>query len=189
MYYVMQAADPVGQPLIRLQRVDEYTESWMSGARFAPTREPPNPLRMRFHPQTEGTLLRDLYQAPICLMSKRLILILRDVGVDNLDLYPAIILDEARGQSHETHSAVNIIGVVSAADLRETVFDPLVPERVMTAAIDKLVIDERATRGQFLFRLAENVQAIVVHEKVVEHVKAANLGTIAFLEPQEWFSF
>ena len=188
MYYVMEALDPVGRPLIRLQRIDYYNQSWMSGARFDSTRLPPNPLRMRFHPDTEGTLVRDLYEAPICLMSKRLISVLQGTGVDNLDLYPVVILDEKLGKSQDTHFAVNIVGKIAAADLAQTAFNPGVPERMISAAIDRLALDDGATRGELLFRLAESVDAIVVHERVREAVEDSKLGTLQFLKPAEWSS-
>lgn len=188
MYCVMQAMDPVGQPLIRLQRIDSYTESWMSGARFDSTRLPPNPLRMRYHPETQGTFLRDLYEAPVCLMSKRLVTALQAGGVDNLDLYPVEILDEKLGKRHKTHFAVNIVGKIAATDVAGTAFNSGVPERMISAAIDTLLLDERAARGQLLFRLAESVDAIVVHESVREVVEASKLGSLQFLKPAEWSS-
>ena len=40
--------------------------------------------------------------------------------------------------------------------------------------------------GALLFRLAENVSALVVHERVKRRLEAQNLG-LTFDPPEEWF--
>lgn len=189
MYYIMNWRVPLGDAAIQLRFLERHRGAWMLGARFEPDQEPPNPLRMRFNPDTSGSVLLDLYQSPVVLMSKRLVTTLQSAGVDNLDLYPATILDEETNTLHESHVAVNIIGTVSAADVAQSELDPRVPERELTAAFDKLVIDEAKARGQLLFRLAERVGAIVVHERVKDTVDEAKFQTIGFMEPEDWMSF
>lgn len=49
-----------------------------------------------------------------------------------------------------------------------------------------LIIDESKTAGLLLFRLAENISAIVVHERVKQSIEAAGIPGFAFYGPGEW---
>jgi hypothetical protein len=187
MYFIMEWHAPVGQTPMRLEILDNYTESWQMGARFEESELPPTPLRLGVDPESEGTFLLDLMQAPVVLMSKRLVASLQRAGVDNMDLYPVTITDPRTGGTYDTHVAVNVVGVISAADLKASVVDTRLPGDMITTAFDKLVLKEDAARRQLLFRLAENVGALVVHEKVKERVEADNFETILFMEPEGWF--
>jgi hypothetical protein len=189
MYFLMEPNDPPGEFGVRLDLLNDDSDvSWMMGSRFPPDETPPVPLRLDFDPESAGTVLRDFYAVPVPLVSRRLLKILQESGVDNLDVYPAVITDPATGQVHDDHVAINIIGTVSAAHLTDSVFDARVPERRISAAIDRLVVDEEAARDTLFFRLAENVSAIVVHERVKERVERENFETVMFLSPDEWFS-
>lgn len=42
------------------------------------------------------------------------------------------------------------------------------------------------TRGTLMFRLAEAVNAIVIHEKVKAAVQAAGIDTLTFMPPEDW---
>jgi hypothetical protein len=49
-----------------------------------------------------------------------------------------------------------------------------------------LVFDETRTGGLLLFRLAENINAVFVHERVKDHVVRSGIDTMRFTVPQEW---
>jgi len=49
-----------------------------------------------------------------------------------------------------------------------------------------LVIDEAKTRGALLFRLAESVNGIVVHETIKNAIEATGIDTLTFMPPEEW---
>jgi hypothetical protein len=51
---------------------------------------------------------------------------------------------------------------------------------------NSLAIDEAAAGGALLFRLAESVNAIVVHERVRRHLEASGITTLTFIEPEDW---
>lgn len=63
-------------------------------------------------------------------------------GVDNLQVFPAIILDPENSKHYDNYNAVNIVGLVSVADLEQ-------------AAINMLI-----------FRLAESTKTIIVTDKI-----------------------
>lgn len=49
-----------------------------------------------------------------------------------------------------------------------------------------LVIDESKATGHLLFRLAENVSAVVVHEQVKSAIEASAIPGFVFYGPGEW---
>src|SRR2546428_2555479 len=76
----------------------------------------PTPLRFAMHP-TWGRDFLLFMGSKVPVMRKDLIAALREVGVDNLDTYDAIIYDPYNNKDVLDYQAVNIIGVVAAADL------------------------------------------------------------------------
>ncbi len=50
---------------------------------------------------------------------------------------------------------------------------------------DSVVLDEPAISDALIFRLAESVNAIIVHEKVKQHLEASGINTLTFLKPEE----
>jgi len=63
-------------------------------------------------------------------------------GVDNLQVFPAIIHDPENGKHYDNYSAVNIVGLVAVADLAQT-------------AVSMLI-----------FRLEESTKTIIVANKI-----------------------
>jgi hypothetical protein len=49
-----------------------------------------------------------------------------------------------------------------------------------------LSIDESKARGLLIFRLAENITAVLVHEHVKKQVERSGIGTLTWLAPEEW---
>ena len=49
-----------------------------------------------------------------------------------------------------------------------------------------LVIDESRTHGELMFRLAESVTGVVVHEKVKSHLEEAGFDDLTSVDPAEW---
>ena len=52
---------------------------------------------------------------------------------------------------------------------------------------DSLVIDDRKAHGALMFRLAENVSGIVVHESVRVAVHEAGIEHLDFVPTRQWF--
>lgn len=185
-YYVLRVEDPdEGYRAKLVYERDHPLRSWMSGARFdAP---PPEPIVLKLRGTDEDDwVLGDLWLTPITVMSKRVYEALRGAGVDNLDTYAVELHDPENGQVHEDFVAFNVVGKIAAADAAKTQFAPEVAERMVAAGIDSLALDEKKTRGALMFRLAEAVNAILVHDSVRQAVLAAGIDTLTFLEPEEW---
>ena len=127
----------------------------------------------------------ELWDAPLPLMTRRLYEALRKAGVDNVDAYTAEIVNPKSGQTWD-YVAFNIVGKIPAADLEKSKIAPSSTERGISMDFDSLSIDERAARGALLFRLAESVNAIVVHECVKRHVEQIGIDTLTFVVPEHW---
>jgi hypothetical protein len=108
-------------------------------------------------------------------------------GVDNIDSYPIVITNRVTGEEITGYSAINIIGLVRAADVTRTVFSPDNPSRLIDADIDALTIDPSRASGLLLFRLAEAVTGVVVHGKIKDAIEATGaFPDLRFIEPKEW---
>jgi hypothetical protein len=112
------------------------------------------------------------------VMHTRLIETLRSTGVDNLQTFPAEVLDTASGAISREHQVVNIIGLVSCADLDASRSRPLGDVNFF----DQVVLDPSRTSGALMFRLAESPIEVIVHEKVADAIRAGRFNGIV-LEP------
>ncbi len=181
-YFVMTCEGIAPAAAVRL--VSEWNSApWMTGELL--TRTVPNPVVFRTDPDYPGTL-KPMYEGTILLMRDDLIARLRDAGVDNLQTFPAEIRDEQRKQQHTNYKAVNIVGVVSCANMAESErMDPEDDTEMIDVDFESLVIDESKTGGALLFRVAEAVSAIVVHGSVRERIEDAVPG-MTFYASGEW---
>ena len=182
MYYVLQRHEPDATDAPRIARFSDMDDSeldWFEGQRFE---TPPSYL---IPVSTTGGELPDLSEVPVPLMSKRLAAALGRAGVDNINFYPAEILYEPNGAKLDSHFAFNLIGLVAAADLSASRYNA--PEGpLISVDFDSLVIDEAKTGGALMFRLAECVTCIVVHDSVRKVIEAAGIDTLDFLDPSTW---
>lgn len=195
MYYILHCPSPLEaeRTAMLTHKRDHPFRSWSSGRRFstnvadpAQKRTPPEPVRAEIKSGYEDGVLKELIEVPVPLMTKRLHKALQDAGVSNIDTYRAEILNPKTGKVNQDYVAFNVIGAVAAADLKKSDFDASSPERMISMGFDSLAIDAAKAHGALLFRLAENVGAIVVHEKVKKHLEAAGIDTLAFIPPEEW---
>ena len=155
-YYMLDCA---AEEQARVSHLPEIgNQGWFSGARF--TSPVPSPLVVSI---LEGYEDRGMppYFPTRMLMRQDLVACIQKAGVDNLDVYPAIIRDNLDNIEYDEYRAVNIIGVISVADPARTVFNPGHASRLIDADIDSLAIDESKANGALLFRLAEAVTGVV----------------------------
>ncbi|NOK21586.1 imm11 family protein [Corallococcus carmarthensis] len=185
-YYVLGVEDPdVGYRARLAYTRDHPLRSWMTGVRFDKQPPAPIPLKLRGTDE-EGWVLGELWLTPITVMSKRLHEVLLRAGVDNLDTYAVELTDPEDGTVYRDFVAFNLVGKVAAADAGKTRFAAGGKERTGSADIDSLAVDLDKTRGALMFRLAESVNAIVVHASVKDAIEAAGISTLTFLEPEDW---
>lgn len=160
--------------------------NFMRGHRFGPSVVVPRPLRYELSPEFPGELPW-FFKAGGPLMHERMVEALRRAGVDNIDVYDALLVDPEDGSEWTEFKAVNILGVVAASDPARTTFDPTNPARVINAQIEKLVLRPEAMHGFLIFRLAEQLSTILVHEGVKAQLEAARIGPLGFIAPDAWY--
>jgi hypothetical protein len=120
------------------------------------------------------------------LFSDTLIEALQACGVDNLELYNVALTDPDNGQVYTNYKAVNIIGLISAADMEKSnaTVNPNGPP-LLDVDFDGLVIDPKKARGHLFFRLAESTNAIIVHERVKDCLLSKGFTDLAFYETEK----
>ncbi len=110
----------------------------------------------------------------IPLMSDYLVKTLRAAGVDNLQVFPAILKSKA-GEQWEGWWAVNTLGLVAAADLEKSEYDTLMKGaaggvEVPLLAFTKLVLVAAKTHDFSLFRLAESPSTLLIHDRLNKYL-------------------
>jgi hypothetical protein len=156
---------------------------WMTGQLI--TYAVPSPLVYSLDAAYPGDLL-PMYRSSAPLMREDLLDALAAAGVDNLQLFDVVLHDPQRGSAHTNYKAVNILGLVSAADLGRSTMMGTTDSTLIDADFDKLVLKARIWTDLLLFRLAESVNAIVVHDRVKRHVESENISGMTFYASGEW---
>jgi hypothetical protein len=157
--------------------------SWRTGAQFGVAIE--EPLRFEWLPEPLG-VKKALYDATIPLLRGDLVAALRTAGVDNLQTYRAEIRDTLDGSVDRDYQAVNVIGVIAAADMAKSKFTAHSSPALIDVDFDSLVIDPAKARGQKLFRLAECVSGVAIHRVVKEHLESKGGFGLTFVPPEQW---
>ncbi len=182
MFFMLECFSPDEADHAQFSLAEDDELSWMSGRRF--TKPPQQPVRLTIEPGESG-VLPEFTDVPLPLMTPRLAAALEKAGVSNIDYYPAEVHDIETGAVHRDLLAFNLIGAIAAADLAKSQYDA--PDGALISVdFDSLSIDEKKTRGALMFRLAESVNGIVVHESVKKVIEAAGIDTLTFIPPEEW---
>lgn len=181
-YFVVQPVLRGGMLLAPLRDAPDE-QGWTVGERF--TTPPPEPVIAKIRSGYEDAEPRPFLGVPP-IMSEALHRVLVAAGVDNLDVYRAILRSADGAVERGGFLAFNLVGLIAAADVEATRFSPGHPSRRIDAAIDSLAIDPARAAGGKMFRLAEQTSAIVVHRAVKEAIEAAGIGPIAFVRPEDF---
>lgn len=158
-------------------------KSWRLGRRFAaPVAEP---IEIAIDPTHTDDLL-ELYTLDALVMTRRLLAALEAAGVDNLDAYEAVIRNPETGFATDDYVAVNLIGLVRAADLERSRVVGGSSDGLIDVDLDGVAIDPARAHGLLMFRLAENTSAVVVHRRVARHLLATGFDMLSFRPPATW---
>jgi hypothetical protein len=189
-YYVMvsKAIYP-GRYITKTYRDHLQYDNWMVG-KFIDF-EVPQPIVYELdddeYEMEEQTHIRTMTSSiPVPVMHNSLCEALAAAGVDNIQYYNAVIRDLRRGIDHTDYKAFNIVGLVAAADMSASTMMDTSDSTFIDADFDRLVLDEKKCNGMLLFRLAENITAIVVSEVVKNEVEKRGIKGIFFYPSGEW---
>jgi hypothetical protein len=170
-----------------LNLLDDATKdrAWMQGEKFD---IPPNqPISLQAI-DAEYSLFPPVYSHPLPLMRRDVAAIFDKCGVSNLDFYTTTVAVPS-GLAVPEYLAYNIVGKIAAADMGQSTITPSFGDLLMSAQVHKLVIDPAKTRGALMFRLAESLDGIVVHETIKTAVETAGIVGLGFIPPEKWSSF
>jgi hypothetical protein len=123
---------------------------------------------------------------PIPYMHNSIMEALLAVGVDNIQYYDAVLRDLKRNIDHTDFKAFNVVGLVSAADMSASTMMGTSNSNAIDADFDRLVLDEEKCAGKLLFRLVENITAIVVSEIVKNEIEQRGIMGVMFYPSGEW---
>ena len=183
MYYMLACLGPIDRERAVLRNVPMFKDvSWMRGMRIKT--EIPDPIEIEVDTRV-GDAMMPMFDEGMLIMSDEMIAALHKAGVDNLDCYNTVISDPETGKVYSDYKAVNIIGVIACADIKASECESF-GEPLIDMDFDSLVIDETKTHGALMFRLAECITGIVVHEKVKQCLEDCGIQYLDFILPEEW---
>jgi hypothetical protein len=118
---------------------------------------------------------RHLLGISVPVFSAQLIDVLAKAGVNNWQLYPAVLSNEATGEQWRGYSAANILGLIDCAVMDRSAYDVIGkrPSGLELVRFDHLVIDPKRTMGLSIFRVAQEPSRILVRDSVVAALEAA----------------
>ena len=186
MYYaIFPEADDDSMILVVEYKSDHRGRSWHDGNIFtsdvnAPVwkQHPKVPIKLTIEQGYEKAPMPSFLREPIPIMSKKLLDTVRKAGVDNIDSY-RVELNYADGTlASEDYYAFNLVGKVRAADLDKSVYNENQPDKLIAMNFDSLVVDKDKTYGQLMFRLAENISTILIHERIKKAIEKAGIQYI-----------
>lgn len=152
----------------------------------------PDPLEIDLDPvepydEAMGPAVPDVLEISGLVLSERLYRTIVEFGVDNLDAYPAVLIDTETKERFTGYYAVNVVGLIAAADMQKSVATVQPGGPVIDVAFDQLVIDDAKARGALMFRLAESTMSVWLHPALVKHIQAAGFPGIEFSKPSQVF--
>ena len=197
-YFLMDCQSPLRKMHYTLQvESPARDKSWQQGTAFRADAEwddeqpPHEPILVSTALESidkDKFVYPELTWVPIPLMTRRLVAALRAAGIDNLQTFETRLsgAQDDRPAPEDFYLAVNIIGLISAVDPQKARKAPEADEAMISADYDALAIDAVSAHDLFIFRLAENTSAVIVHEKIKAAVGTAGIDSLTWLRPEEW---
>jgi hypothetical protein len=184
MYFLLEK-DPFPEPEPYRTRCmgwnkDLADSDFIEGRHLDLTVETPYEFELREYTEG-GNGLAEFYYEAFPLMRDDLIGVLQSAGVDNLQLYPAVLRDLKTGLERRDYKVVNIVGKIAAADMAKSTYVDMGGLGMIAVGFQDLVIDESKARAQRLFRLAESLTSVVIHESVKERLETAGFKYLRYL--------
>lgn len=153
-------------------------DNWMFGQPF--TVDPEQPIYIGIPEGEEDCTPLCFYKTPP-VATNAFIDALVEVGVDNIVTYDVVLRSRTDPSfTIEGYKAFNIIGLVKAAG-PGTVY--LTDSRIGDASMQNIELEPRSIKGLYMFRLAESMRTIVVHEKVKQHLESKGFEALEFTDP------
>ncbi len=196
-YFVLACQSKVEVEFFRLSvDIEARKRRWFAGIPFFEDNE-----NIEFHPPTDVINLETyeeddienwvypvLTWHPIPLMKRSLVKAFKAAGVDNIQTYHTILTNPQGNPPvpSDIYLAVNIVGRVAAADMNSSIISPENDDKMIAVDFDSLVINDQKAHGLLMFRLAENISAVLVHKSVRDAIENAGIDDLTWFAPEEW---
>lgn len=110
------------------------------------------------------------------LASKQLIAALVAAGITNFQAFPALVVNPATQTKWDDFFLFNTLGILRAASMHDSDYDVLMEEDsegvdVPLVAFRDIVVDAVKVKDSSLFRLAEDLGALIIDQQVVDVLK------------------
>ena len=188
MYWMMEVGSPDGASIATIGKQPSLSGileffTWYGGVKI----EVELPSDMKFYlSESSGDFIPDFFCPSIPLMTNKILNILDEAGVDNIDRYKVELYDQGGKLISRNYCAINILDRVSCADLEQSDCEFDNPGDLVGIDFESLVIDEERAKGYNLFRLHEAVNGIVVHDSVKVRLEKEMLAGVYFVRPEDW---
>jgi hypothetical protein len=117
------------------------------------------------------------------LFSRRMVQVLGQLGVGNIETYPASVVYQPTGAVLD-YGVVNVIGLVEALD--HTASDLIMSSRGRLIGINSMRLDPAKCQGLDLFRLREQPGTLIVSAALAKRMTEAGLTGLRLLQDHEW---
>ncbi len=112
----------------------------------------------------------------IPLFSKAMIEQFRLAGIDNFQLFPAVLVNRSEKVKWDDYFALNVLGIIDSVDMEASISSTLMPGDMddgIPPLVDfsKMVIDPSKVKGALMFRELRSPEVIVFDYKVVDYLK------------------
>ena len=136
----------------------------------------PNPLVFEVNHPSKAQLPHFVADV-IPVFSDLLVNTLRTAGVENFQAFPAVLRNPEVGETWDGYQVFHAIGLVAAASLEKSKADTIMGGEpggitVPLMGFHTLVLDKEKTRNLAMFRLAESPSTLLIHERVMAHIRA-----------------
>lgn len=193
MYYIMQCHPPTtdaDEALLEIHNDIDVGDVyfWNDGLPLPQDEKQSIPKIINIHYdvfQGYNGLPPDMEDLGVSIMSERLKDALDSAGINNIEYFPATLINNQNGEKHQ-YFAFSLVGLVAIADMSSSDYESFDGNPVGDVSFYELKIDETKAKGLPIFRLAEDSSAIMVHESIKKVIEEAGIDTIKFIKPDEY---
>lgn len=148
-----------------IDQASHWDDPLDSGRKLDPSFTPP--VLFTVDADVPGRTMPTFFTTPAFVATTRLREDLLAAGADNIDAYPADIRDPETGQAIPGYEFLNIVGMVSCADMERSDSASLGPG---IDVVNTIVLDGSRIPDLHIFRLAEDPIQIVVSDQVHDYL-------------------
>ena len=125
------------------------------------------------------------------VISDRLKTALLESGVDNLDYYPASILERIRGTPKKGFYAVNILGLVKCIDIERSEFKGRIIDGELRGIrrIHKLFLNTPPSTDNDIYRAKFFRRLIVITDVLIRLFESNEFSGVKLVDPSLWDGF